>query len=62
MGGCFAMNIHVAFFFWRHPGKGACYLLEQMLERTLDVWNGQWTILDGIGTPCHPLLAIVGIC
>jgi hypothetical protein len=34
VGGCFAENRHVVFF-WKLPGKGACdVLLEWMLERT----------------------------
>ena len=40
MGGCFAENRHMVFF-WKLPGKRACgVLLEQMLERTHDVWKG----------------------
>jgi hypothetical protein len=40
VGGCFAENRHVVFF-WRPPGARARdVLLEQMLERTHDVWKG----------------------
>jgi len=42
VGGCFAENRHVVFF-WKLPEgeKGGCgVLLEQMLERTRDVWKG----------------------
>ena len=40
MGGRFAENRHVVFF-WKLPGKGACGVLpEQMLERTRDVREG----------------------
>lgn len=40
MGGRFVKNRHVVIF-WRQPGKGACdALLEQMLEKTTDVWEG----------------------
>ena len=36
LGGCFAENRHVVFF-WKQPGKRACdVLLEQTLEKTRD--------------------------
>jgi hypothetical protein len=39
VGGCFAENRHVVFF-WKLPGKRACtVLLERTLARTLDVWK-----------------------
>lgn len=47
---CFAEDRHVVLF-WRQPGKEAWdVLLEQMLERTRDIWKGykdnQWTVDD----------------
>ena len=40
MGGCFAKNRHIMFF-WSQPGKrDHDVLLEQTLERTRDVWKG----------------------
>jgi len=37
VGGCFADNRHMMFF-WKLPGKEACdVLLERTLERTCDV-------------------------
>jgi hypothetical protein len=52
--------------FWKLPGKKAWdVLLEQMLERTRDVWEGykdnptdSWLMLSGIGSPCHSLLIV----
>jgi hypothetical protein len=57
-------------FFWKQPGQRACdVLLEQLLERTYDVWKGykcnptdRWTMLDDIGMPYHFLLVINGLC
>lgn len=56
MGRCFTKNRHILFS-WRQPGKRACNVfLEEMLEKTQDVWKAykyQWTMLDDTGTPCH---------
>jgi hypothetical protein len=58
VGGCFAENRHVVFF-WMMPGKGTCdILLHLSFERTHDIWKGykynptdsEW---GGIGSPCH---------
>jgi hypothetical protein len=39
VGRCFAENRCVVFF-WKLPGERACdVLLEQMFERTWDVWK-----------------------
>ena len=40
MGGCFAENRHMVFF-WKLSEKGACdVLLERTLKKTHDVWKG----------------------
>jgi hypothetical protein len=55
-------------FFRKLPGKGARdVLLEQMLERTCDVWKGsKYNPIDsgrqcGIGLPCPSLLVFTGL-
>jgi len=68
VGGCFAKNECVVFF-WEQPGKkGKWY------SAWVDAWENMWclfgkginitqqTVADGIGSPCHSVLAVAGLC
>ena len=56
MGGCFAENRHVVFF-WKLPGKMTCnVLLERMLKRTCGVWEGYKSNPTDRGLPCVVLV------
>ena len=58
MGGCFAENRHVVFF-WKQPGKGTCgVVLEQMLERTRDIWKEY----EDNSTDCVVLVRLTLLC
>ena len=59
---CFAENRHVVFF-WKLPGKRACdVLLEQMLERTHDVWKGYKYNPTDSGPCCVTLIWHATLC
>jgi hypothetical protein len=61
MGGYFADKRHVLFS-WKHPKNVACdVLLQQMLERTHDVWKVYQTMTMPyvFDTPYHSFLVIV---
>ena len=68
MGGCFAQN-RLMMFLGGQPGKRTCdVLLEQMLERTRDVWKKyKYSPIDsghhsGISMPCHTLPVFATHC
>ena len=70
LGGCFAKNKHMAFF-WNLPLNEAFdVLVEQTIVRSHDVWEGHkysptdsgLDLLCGIGSPCYSLLVFIGLC
>jgi len=62
VGGYFADNRHVVFF-WKLPGKEASeVLLEQMLKRTLDAWKGYKCNPTERGCCCTPLVLLAMCC
>ena len=62
MGGCFPENRQVVLF-WKQPGKRPCdVFLEQILERSRDIWKGYKYNPTDSGRHCMVLFCLATLC
>jgi hypothetical protein len=62
-GFLFCLFVLLLLSFWKLPGKGACDVwLEQMFERTCNVWKGYEYNLIVSGWHCVALVLLATLC